>query len=163
MRAERDADRIQADIIILHVSTNASLYMSIPYVVQSRSCTLIHHISEEACRIHKLHIHVNANIASAYHSRVQVDNSDRVGTVDIASVSGSAGVNKADGQHMKSMLAVLGCATEEMSKALTEEMSKAPNTEVSSKAKVDVEVVQCDIMKLLKSCQKDLVVQCDIM
>ena len=106
---------------------------------------------------------MNANIASAYHSRVQVDNSDRVGTVDIASVSGSAGVNKADGQHMKSMLAVLGCATEEMSQALTEEMSKAPNTEVSSKAKVDVWVLQCDIMKLLKSCQKDLVVQCDIM
>ena len=111
---------------------------------------------------------MNANIASAYHSRVQVDNSDRVGTVDIAEVSGSAGVNKADGQHMKSMLAVLGCATEEMSKALTEEMSKAhelrvSNTEVSSKAKVDVWVLQCDIMKLLKSCQKDLVVQCDIM
>ena len=35
-----DAGRIQVDIIILHVSTNASLYMSIPYVVQvAKLCT----------------------------------------------------------------------------------------------------------------------------
>ena len=144
-----------------------------PYVLQSRSCALIHHMSKQTCRSHRIHIHVNANIALAYHSHVQVDktkthwvyyfvtavDSHMTGTDDVATVRGSADVTKPVGEHLKSMLADLGWET----KALEKGTSKAPKAEVSSKAKVDVWVLQCDIMKLLKSCQKDPVVQCDIM
>ena len=161
-----DAGRIQVDIIILHVSTNSSLYMSMPYVLQSRSCALIHHMSKQTCRGHRIHIHVNANIALAYHSHVQVDktkthwvyyfvtavDSHMTGTDDVATVSGSRGVNKQVGEHVRAMLADLGWET----KALEKGTSNAPKAEVSSKAKGEVDVVQCDIIKLLKSCQKDL-------
>ena len=109
---------------------------------------------------------MNANIALAYHSHVQVDktkthwvyyfvtavDSHMTGTDDVATVQGSRDVNKAVGDHLKNMLADIGWET----KALEQGVSKTPNAEVSKKAKVEVEIVQCDIIKLLKSCQKDL-------